>query len=147
MGCGVPVAVTVKLFAPLVEKVALFALVIAAALLRFIVRLAVTMASVGTVVAPHVLSPASTATIDTLLRLITYVLFVALACGAIVYVANRRLVPAATGPERRDPARARVKSALLPGVPGAAAGETQPGRRQETGACPPDHTSTGHTGT
>ena len=77
VGAGVPVAATVKLFEDVVEKVAALALVKSGALLRLSVRLAVIGASVGTVVAPQVPS-ASTAAIDTLLRLMTYEALVAL---------------------------------------------------------------------
>lgn len=70
VGTGFPVAATVKELAPVVENVVLPALVKTGALLRFNVKLAVITASLGTVVAPHVPS-ASTATAETLLRLIT----------------------------------------------------------------------------
>ena len=70
VGAGVPAAVTVKVFDPVVENVALFADVITGALLRFNVNVAVSGASDGTVVAPHVPS-ASTAALEALFKLIT----------------------------------------------------------------------------
>lgn len=70
VGAGTPVAVTVKLFAAAVENVVALALVNTGALFRVRVKLAVIGDSPGTVVAPQVPS-ASTATVDTELRLIT----------------------------------------------------------------------------
>ena len=84
---GLPVAVTVKVLAVVVEKVAFAALVNTGALLRFKVKLAVMDASVGTVVAPQVPS-ASTAAMETLFKLMTYEALVALDCGARLNVAS-----------------------------------------------------------
>ena len=70
VGTGLPVVVTVKVLEDDVENVVAFALVNTGALLIFNVKLAVMADSVGTVVAPQEES-ASTATVDTLLRLMT----------------------------------------------------------------------------
>ena len=70
VGVGLPVAVTAKVFAEVVLNVVLATLVKTGALLRLSVKLAVRGNSLGTTVTPQVPS-ASTAAIDTLLRLMT----------------------------------------------------------------------------
>ena len=69
-GLGLPVAIGVNELFAAVVKVTLAGLVNTGALFLFSVKLAVMGASVGTVVAPQVPS-ASTATVETLFRLMT----------------------------------------------------------------------------
>lgn len=89
VGVGLPMAVGVNELLPPVVNVTLAGLVNIGALVRVSVKLALIGASVGTVVPPQVSSPASTATIDALLRLMAYVEFVALDCGERSNVASR----------------------------------------------------------
>lgn len=109
VGGGVPVAETVKLLPPVVEKVAAFALVKTGVLIRVNVKLAVSAASVGTSVTPHVLSASAfTAALETLAKLMTYGPAVALACGAKSKVASNWLDAETTGADPVAPKSATV---------------------------------------
>lgn len=111
-----PAAVTVNELGPIVEKVALEALVKTGAALRVSVKLAVSGASVGTKVAPHVLSAANeacTAALDTEAKLMTYGPAVALLCGAKLNVARSWFAAGPTGAELVAPKSATSAGLLI----------------------------------